>query len=183
MDIKTFIRCVNRYIVLNITTYWKKGVLIVPIDEVKQWGVAHTIEATDLTLESVLYKTSYELSIIYDAIDYSLRIKAKHWHEPRKGYFLYKYYVKDELKYIGRTNDPVSRYFQHTNEDARFRRVTRFEVYECNNKADMLLYERLLIGKYSPEWNIVDAEIGSTSIKIPELTFDRCNLFEFVEKY
>lgn len=183
MDTLTFIKCVNKHIIRNLTTYWKKGVLVVPMNEVKTWGIRDVIEATDLTMEVILYKTSYELAIIYDAIDYSLRIKAKNWHEPRKGYFLYKYYVKNELKYIGRTIDPVTRYLQHVNEDSRFKKVTRFDVYECKNKSDMLLLERLLIGTYTPEWNVVDAEIGKPSIKLPELAFDRCNLFEFIEKY
>jgi hypothetical protein len=163
--------------------YWRKGIIYIPLYKTKEWGLSNSIEATELVFESILQKIPYYLDIVYDNIDFSIRVTAKEWHTPKEGFFVYKYYVKDELVYIGRTDKPFKRYLEHAHEDSRFKTVTRFDLFECASKADMVLLERVLIGKYTPPWNIVDKDIGTTTFKTPNVKFDRNNLIEFAAKY
>ena len=177
-----FLQNINTCIIKNIRTYWKSGYIDIDYDEVSSWGINSLSEIMDYAYESLLWKIPYTFDVVMST-DYLVRVKAKNWREPQTGWLLYKYYVKDELVYIGRTINPVRRFFEHIEADRRFRQVTRFEIYECKSKSDMILLERVLIGEKRPPWNVVDADNGAVSFKLPEMEFKSYNLFEFVAQY
>ena len=183
MKSKDFIFYTTIYIYKNLSTFWKKGMLKLDYDLTRKWGVESLNEISDYHFESLVWKAPFTVDLAYDTENYFIKIKAKNWHEPRKGFFLYKYYVDDELVYIGRTVNPVKRFFEHLNEDDSYGQINKIEIHECNNKSDMIFLERLLIAKHNPPWNIVDSDNGMISFSFPEITFKPYNVLEFVSQY
>ena len=181
METKDFIYQAKRYIYQNISTYWKKGYIDVDYDTFKDWGVSLS-DISDYHFESLVWKAPFTVDVVIHT-DYGLRIKAKKWRKPQSGFFIYKYYVNNELVYVGRALSPVKRFFEHVKDDRKYLKVTNFEIYKCKNKSEMLLLERLLIGEYSPPWNVVDKDNGELPYKLPEIKFEKFNLLEFIANY
>lgn len=177
---RDFALIINKKILENLSVYWKNGYILMSCDDFP--FVNHISDIVDIAYESLLWNAPYEVDLVFDN-EYKVKVSAKNWRPPQTGWFLYKYYVDDELMYIGRTVDPVRRLFEHIQEDSKFRAVNRFDIYECKSKSDMLFLERLLIGQYSPPWNVVDADNGGLSFDIPEIDFTSYNIMEFVSRY
>lgn len=182
MKTEDFINCCKAQIYKNITDYWKKGYVDVEYDIVQTWGVNSLIEVSDFHFESIIWKEPFTVDIVM-SLDYLVRIQAKKWREPQSGYYIYRYLTKDGLVYIGRTTDPVKRFFEHIREDKKYSQVIKVDICKCQNKSDMILLERLLIAKHTPPWNTVDKDNGRPSFTLPKIKYVRYNLLEFIALY
>ena len=87
-------------------------------------------------------------------------------------YYIYKYYINDELIYIGRTNNILSRHKAHLQKSdphqIDFQKATDIYVAEFSSDADMMIYEKYYITKYHPRCNTVDMKWSMPTIELPE---------------
>ena len=84
-----------------------------------------------------------------------------------KKYYVYKYYIKGKLVYIGQTQvDPYDRYRQHVLEETRYAQIDEFELLEVPTEIDMCLLETYLIAKNQPPWNIKDTNKSIPTFKL-----------------
>jgi len=83
-------------------------------------------------------------------------------------YYVYKYYINDELLYVGRTNDFIKRFKQHLNEDIQYNNVTKIAIATFFSSGDMMLYEKYYITKFHPPLNKVDMQFTSPTFILPE---------------
>ena len=98
-------------------------------------------------------------------------------------YYLYKYFVKDALVYIGKTTSPYKRLVGHMQCDNKYRQVTAIEVCECENKASMDILELMLIVSLKPPWNVAGATDDLLQFPLPEMTFTRYSVGALKSKY
>ena len=100
-------------------------------------------------------------------------------------FYVYKYYIKDELVYIGKTLvGPYERYRQHILEDSKYNQITYFEVMTVNSEIDMDILESYLIAKHKPVWNIKDTDKGDLGIDISyNYQFEGYGYSEFVRVF
>ena len=83
-------------------------------------------------------------------------------------YYVYKYYINNELLYIGRTNDFIKRFKQHLNENIQYNNVTKIAIATFSSSGDMMLYEKYYITKFHPPLNKVDMQFTSPTFTLPE---------------
>ena len=84
------------------------------------------------------------------------------------GYYVYFYYVNDELIYVGRTKTVWARYNAHLREHDLYSQITKIIIYEFLSDADMMLYEKYYITLYHPPLNKADTQWNKPSILLPE---------------
>lgn len=91
------------------------------------------------------------------------------------GNFIYKYVLKDEIIYIGKTKNLDNRIYQHSMEE-KFKPHLKESVifyFECANSVEMDLIERALINQYKPKLNVYDKHDGFSGniiVKEPKWT-------------
>lgn len=83
-------------------------------------------------------------------------------------YYIYKYYINDELLYVGRTNDFIKRFKQHLSENIQYNNVTKIAIATFLSSGDMMLYEKYYITKFHPPLNKVDMQFASPTFTLPE---------------
>lgn len=83
-------------------------------------------------------------------------------------YYVYKYYVNDQLLYVGRTNNFVDRFKQHLRENPAYNEVTRIDIATFDSDGDMMIYEKYYITKFHPPLNKKDMQFSSPSFELPE---------------
>lgn len=91
-------------------------------------------------------------------------------------YYVYKYYIDDQLIYVGRTNNFVERFKQHLRENSYYDKVNKIDIATFNSDGDMMIYEKYYIIKFHPPLNKVDMQFSSPSIELPEpdwITYSR----------
>lgn len=62
-------------------------------------------------------------------------------------YFVYVYYINDDLFYIGESKNPYIRYLSHCSENNKYRDVTKIRIYELYRENEMHFLEEFLIRK------------------------------------
>jgi len=83
-------------------------------------------------------------------------------------YYVYKYYINDQLLYVGRTNNFIERFKQHLRENSEYNKVTRIDIATFDSDGDMMLYEKYYITKFHPPLNKTDMQFSSPSFELPE---------------
>ena len=83
-------------------------------------------------------------------------------------YYVYKYYINDQLLYVGRTNNFIERFKQHLRENSEYDKVTRIDIAIFDSDGDMMLYEKYYITKFHPPLNKKDMQFSSPSFELPE---------------
>lgn len=83
-------------------------------------------------------------------------------------YYVYKYYINDQLLYVGRTNNFIERFKQHLRENPEYDKVTRIDIATFDSDGDMMLYEKYYITKFHPPLNKKDMQFSSPSFELPE---------------
>lgn len=83
-------------------------------------------------------------------------------------YYVYKYYINDQLLYVGRTNNFIERFKQHLRENSEYNKVTRIDIATFDLDGDMMLYEKYYITKFHPPLNKKDMQFSSPSFELPE---------------
>ena len=83
-------------------------------------------------------------------------------------YYVYKYYINDQLLYVGRTNNFIERFKQHLRENPEYDKVTRIDIATFNSDGDMMLYEKYYITKLRPPLNKKDMQFSSPTFELPE---------------
>ena len=83
-------------------------------------------------------------------------------------YYVYKYYIDEQLIYVGRTNNFVERFKQHLRENSYYDKVNKIDIATFNSDGDMMLYEKYYITKFHPLLNKVDMQFSSPSFELPE---------------
>lgn len=98
--------------------------------------------------------------------------------------YVYKYYAGDELLYVGKTRrSPLSRLYRHINGNKDFKKVDTVELYECENKTDMDVLERVLIASLNPPLNTMHVNTGKFSFDIPAIEFEAYSIDKMKEKF
>lgn len=98
-----------------------------------------------------------------------------------KGKGLYKFYIKDELVYLGKTKDFNLRFQGHfkTYKNPEHYKTTigknkdfidKIEICHLN-ESDSNIYEMYLLAKYKPKFNDKDVPADEPSFDLPELEF------------
>ena len=98
--------------------------------------------------------------------------------KPRKGYFVYKYVVSDEIIYIGIARDIVRRVREHARcqgLDSKFEpHVNKAEIYvhRCSTESEMRALETLLIDLHKPILNVsgktnIPSSLSQTGDSVP----------------
>lgn len=89
---------------------------------------------------------------------------------------LYRYYnLKDELIYVGISNNPVNRASEHKREKTWFTEIRRITVDWFDRRESALEAEKTAIQKYSPKYNIVHNHNKPTVVKPDRITW-RCEV-------
>ena len=83
-------------------------------------------------------------------------------------YYVYKYYINDQLLYVGRTNNFIERFKQHLRENSEYDKVTRIDIATFDSDGDMMLYEKYYITKFHPPLNKKDTQFSKPSFELPE---------------
>lgn len=83
-------------------------------------------------------------------------------------YYVYKYYINDQLLYVGRTNNFIERFKQHLRENPEYDKVTKIDIATFDSDGDMMLYEKYYITKFHPPLNKKDMQFSSPSFELPE---------------
>ena len=83
-------------------------------------------------------------------------------------YYVYKYYINDQLLYVGRTNNFIERFKQHLRENSEYDKVTKIDIATFDSDGDMMLYEKYYIMKFHPPLNKKDTQFSSPSFELPE---------------
>jgi len=139
-------------------------------------------DMSDILMELLLVELPFDFNLRSTAAHYYLQIKPKFSIE-KGGYYIYRYYVGDDLVYIGRTNRPAARYIEHCRKDKNFEDVTRIDIHKCLSKNDMIFLERLLISHFAPPWNKVDAYNGKLSYEVPDVEYTEYTPLEVMLYY
>jgi hypothetical protein len=98
-------------------------------------------------------------------------------------YYVYKYYVDDQLLYVGRTNNFVERFKQHLRENPYYENVTKIDIATFYSDGDMMIYEKYYITKFHPPLNKVDMQFSSPSFELPEPNWISYSREEFNKLY
>lgn len=95
--------------------------------------------------------------------------------------FIYLFFnIKNELLYVGETDNLPRRIDQHMDEDNwKIRETSKILYATCEKESDRKLYEIYYINKLSPKYNQKDVMDGTTTVKLPELEFRELNLMNY----
>lgn len=69
-------------------------------------------------------------------------------------FYIYKFYNKNSILYVGKTTNIYSRFNSHKNSKDWFIEATHIHVGKCNNKIDMDIYELYYINKLTPPYKL-----------------------------
>lgn len=99
-------------------------------------------------------------------------------------YYIYRYYIGEDIFYIGQTVNPLRRFKEHVSQELIYRDVTKIELAEVGSRVDMDMYEIYYINLLNPTHNKRDTNRGMPSF-IPqnEPAFIEFTVDEFVKKY
>lgn len=103
---------------------------------------------------------------------YTRKTSSKYIYGDRK--FIYRMFNNEgELLYVGKTTQLDYRLYAHfyKNPEKWKAEVSKIDVCEFANEADMHIYEMYLITKYNPTYNRHASCTDIPSIELPELTF------------
>ena len=94
-------------------------------------------------------------------------------------FYVYKYYIQEELLYVGRTNDFIRRFKQHLRENSKYNEITRIDIATFLSDGDMMLYEKYYITKFHPPLNQVDMQFSAPTFCLPEPVWETYTREEF----
>ena len=91
----------------------------------------------------------------------------------KKDYYVYKFFdEKDEVIYVGLTNNINNRISSHKSGSDFWGLINRIEYAKCKNSTDMRITELILINYYNPKYNKRD-KIGETEFTPPQLEWKK----------
>lgn len=93
-------------------------------------------------------------------------------------YYIYKYIDHNEIVYIGKSTNLVSRINQHKSD--KLKGIENIWIFECNTELEMNSYEYFLIQKYRPSLNVAYNKDYSINNTITQLNFVEPNWERFV---
>ena len=81
---------------------------------------------------------------------------------------LYKYVYNGEIVYIGKSNESISKRIKNHSREEKFRQYLDSDIYifQLDNKDEIDLYEKILIGKYKPILNVQGVDNNFSYISI-----------------
>ena len=87
-------------------------------------------------------------------------------------WYVYRIFYKNDIVYVGRTNDLTRRMSQHFRSlDIDIDKVSKIEYAELETESDMNLYELYYILKYKPSLNRKDFAKDTLTIQLDDLQF------------
>lgn len=85
-------------------------------------------------------------------------------------FYIYKYVIKDNIIYIGKTNTSLYNRIKSHSKEEKFKEYKDANVYcfQCKNRIETDIYEKYLINKYKPILNVMDKISDTINIDIKE---------------
>ena len=91
----------------------------------------------------------------------------------KKNNYVYKFFdEKDEVIYVGLTNNINNRISSHKSGSDFWGLINRIEYAKCKNSTDMRITELILINYYNPKYNKRD-KIGETEFTPPQMEWKK----------